>query len=94
MLATGVGMLLSALYVRFRDVQPIWEVCLQLLFYGSPILYTVQTAAHRQLPRRSPSRALLMINPIGAILTQARYALLDPERADRPPTRSAARRGC
>ena len=35
--ATGVTMLLSALYVRFRDVEPIWEVALQLLFYGSPV---------------------------------------------------------
>ena len=25
-MATGVAMLLSALYVRFRDVQPIWDV--------------------------------------------------------------------
>ena len=32
-LATGVGMLLSALYVRFRDMQPIWEVTAQILFY-------------------------------------------------------------
>ena len=29
MLGTGIGMLLSALYVRYRDVQPIWEVLLQ-----------------------------------------------------------------
>ena len=40
-LATGVGMLLSALYVRYRDVQPIWEVLSQLLFYLSPIIYIV-----------------------------------------------------
>ncbi len=48
-LSTGVGMLLSALYVRFRDVQPIWEVVSQILCYGSPILYTVQTAAKHHL---------------------------------------------
>lgn len=76
-LATSVGMLLSALYVRYRDVQPIWEVCLQLLWYGSPILYTVQTAAHRSF-FGIPFSRLLMINPIGAILTQARYAVIDP----------------
>ncbi len=32
-------MLLSALYVRFRDVQPIWDVLLQAWFYCSPIMY-------------------------------------------------------
>ena len=38
-LATGVGMLLSALYVRFRDVAPIWEVTLLAWFYVSPIMF-------------------------------------------------------
>ena len=31
--------LLSALFVRYRDVQPIWDVGSQMLFYASPILY-------------------------------------------------------
>jgi len=39
MLATGIGLLLSALFVRFRDVQPIWDVISQMLFYASPVLY-------------------------------------------------------
>ena len=38
----ALSMLLSALYVRFRDVEPIWEVILQVLFYGSPILYAIE----------------------------------------------------
>ncbi|MBA3807987.1 MAG: ABC transporter permease [Solirubrobacterales bacterium] len=76
-LATGLGMLLSALYVRFRDIQPIWEVISQVLWYGSPILYTVQTASKHHLFGISFAR-ILVINPIGAILTQARKALLDP----------------
>ncbi len=40
-LASGIGMLLSVLYVRARDVQPIWDVTSQLLFYASPIIYPV-----------------------------------------------------
>jgi ABC-2 type transport system permease protein len=75
--SAGVGMLLSALYVRFRDVQPIWEVFLQLLYYASPILYTVQTAADHHF-FNIPFSRILVINPIGAILTQARKALLQP----------------
>jgi ABC-2 type transport system permease protein len=76
-LATGVGMLLSALYVRFRDIQPIWEVISQVLWYASPILYTVQTASNHHLLGISFAR-ILVINPVGAILTQARKALLQP----------------
>ena len=40
-LAVGVGLLLSVAFVRARDVQPIWEVVVQMLFYGSPIFYTI-----------------------------------------------------
>jgi ABC-2 type transport system permease protein len=75
--AAGVGMLLSALYVRFRDVQPIWEVFLQLLYYGSPILYTVQTAAKHHF-LHIPFSRILVLNPLGSIFTQARKALLQP----------------
>jgi ABC-2 type transport system permease protein len=75
--STGVGMLLSALYVRFRDVQPIWEVFLQLLYYGSPIMYTVQTAAKHHF-LGIPFSRILVLNPLGAIITQARKALLQP----------------
>ena len=38
-LATGAGMLLSVLFVRYRDMKPIWEVGSQILFYASPVLY-------------------------------------------------------
>src|SRR3712207_4991451 len=37
LLAMGAGMLLSALFVRYRDVEPIWDVALQVMFYAAPI---------------------------------------------------------
>ena len=67
---TGVTMLLSALYVRFRDVQPIWEVLLQLLFYGSPVIYVITTVPES-------FRQIAMFNPMAAILTQWRHAVID-----------------
>ena len=67
---TGVTMLLSALYVRFRDVEPIWEVGLQLLFYGSPVIYVIDT-----MP--ASVRELAMFNPIAVVLTQWRHAVID-----------------
>jgi ABC-2 type transport system permease protein len=69
--ATGVTMLVSALYVRYRDVQPIWEVALQMLFYASPIIYVASTYP-------ASVENLAMANPIAAIVTQARHALIDP----------------
>jgi ABC-2 type transport system permease protein len=38
-LACGLGMVLSVLYVRMRDIQPIWDVTSQILFYATPIIY-------------------------------------------------------
>lgn len=69
--ALGIGMLLSALYVRFRDVQPIWDVVAQMLFYASPILYVATIVPE------SYQRAYLA-NPIAALLTQLRRAIVDP----------------
>lgn len=69
--AVGIAMLLSVLYVRFRDIQPIWDVISQALFYGSPVLYV-----NAQLPESIQRE--LMANPISAVLTQMRHAVLDP----------------
>ena len=71
-MATGVAMLLSALYVRFRDVKPIWEVLLQVLFYGSPVLYAIETIPSERI------QSLLMLSPLAAILQQIRHAVIDP----------------
>jgi ABC-2 type transport system permease protein len=70
--AGGLAMLLSALYVRFRDVQPIWEVVLQVLFYASPILYVLDI-----LPTEELRQLVVRLNPIATILVQARHSLID-----------------
>jgi ABC-2 type transport system permease protein len=71
-LACGVNMLVSALYVRFRDMKPIWEIVLQLLFYGSPVLYVI-TDVPDSVERFE------VVNPIAVVLTQMRHALIDPD---------------
>lgn len=70
-LGAGVAMLLAALYVRFRDLSPIWEVALQILFYGSPIIYVASKYPNAVERWFSAS-------PIATVLTQARHALIDP----------------
>jgi ABC-2 type transport system permease protein len=73
--ASGLAMLLSALYVRARDVKPIWDVTLQVLFYGSPIFYAIETV---QQSKHEWIAKALMLNPFTAILQQARHAMIDP----------------
>ncbi len=71
-LSLGATMALSALFVRYRDVQPIWEVVTQILFYGSPILYAITA-----LPAGA-QKPVLLGNPIADLLTQMRHAFVDP----------------
>ena len=37
----GIGMILSALFVFFRDIDYLWSVVLQLTMYGSAIFYSI-----------------------------------------------------
>ena len=69
-LASGFAMLLSALYVRYRDVAPIWGVVNQVLFYACPVFYTIErVAAH------NAARAYLS-NPLAALMQQARHWMI------------------
>jgi ABC-2 type transport system permease protein len=71
---TGLGMLLSALFVRYRDIKPIWEVVLQILFYGTPIFYPIDVVVDR-----APMLAkVMMLSPFAAIVQQSRHALIAP----------------
>jgi ABC-2 type transport system permease protein len=69
-LAVGLGLLLSVAYVRARDIRPIWEVVAQMLFYGSPIFYTIDLYGS--------FAPVMACTPFAAILTQLRHALVDP----------------
>jgi ABC-2 type transport system permease protein len=68
-LATGLAMILSSLYVRFRDVAPIWGVVCQGLYFACPIFITIESIAgkHPALAR------YYLFNPLAALLQQARY---------------------
>jgi ABC-2 type transport system permease protein len=80
-LTSGMAMLLSALYVRFRDVRPIWDVVSQALFYATPVIYTIDS-----LNKAAWIKHLIMANPLAAILEQMRHAVIDPNA----PTAAAA----
>jgi len=70
MLASGAAMLVSCLFVRYRDVKPITDVLLQALFYGTPIFYPVE--------RIEPTlrHLLVMLNPFAAIIQAAKHAFV------------------
>jgi ABC-2 type transport system permease protein len=70
-LTTAVAAILSALYVRFRDVQIIWAVAAQTLLYATPVLYTLKMVPHQ-------FRWLILLNPLTPIFLAAREWIIDP----------------
>jgi ABC-2 type transport system permease protein len=78
-LTTGVAMLLSALFVKFRDISPIWEVLSQILFYSSPVIVPTE-AVREKLAHGTLDHILYHVytlNPLVAIFQQFRHAMIN-----------------
>jgi ABC-2 type transport system permease protein len=69
----GLAMLLSAMFVHFRDIQPIWEVFSQILFYASPVIISIETIKKKLDPTWLH---VYMLNPLAVILQQFRHAMI------------------
>ena len=65
----GLGLLLSALYVRFRDIGQVWEVISQVLFFASAIFYPIGI-----LPGWAQKVAFL--NPFVQVMQDVRHVVL------------------
>lgn len=71
-LMMGLSLLLSSLDVHFRDLEHLVEVMLNLLFYGTPILYPLT-----RVP--DPYDDLLKLNPLAPLMEGWRNLILDNE---------------
>ncbi len=76
LLAAGVAMLLSALFVRFRDISPIWEVVSQILFYSSPVILPAETV-RTELAHHQFLYHIYTLNPLVTIFQQFRHAMIN-----------------
>ena len=68
-LATALSLLLSVAFVRVRDVAQVWTVISRALFWGTPILYSIQTVPESV-------RSFVMLNPLTPIFVEVRWALV------------------
>lgn len=66
----GMGFILSALYVFFRDIQYLWSIFTQLLMYMSAIFYKVSSYP-------PDVQKLFFLNPLYVFITYARRIVLD-----------------
>jgi ABC-2 type transport system permease protein len=71
-LALSLAFILSAAYVKYRDISYIWEVLLQAAFYATPILYTLNLVTGKSLLVGK----IIMLSPVAQIIQDARYALV------------------
>lgn len=72
--ALSASFILSALYVKLRDVNYIWEILMQALFYLTPVIYPLSLVSDRW-----PGAAkLLLINPMAQIIQDARHEAVTP----------------
>lgn len=74
-IAMGLAFILSALYVKFRDIGHIWDVMVQALFYATPIIYpiTMVSANYPEIAK------ILMLSPIAQPIQDIRRNLIAPD---------------
>ena len=66
----GIGLILSALFVFFRDMQYLWSVFTMLLMYLSAIFYTVDTFPENV-------QRLFLLNPVYVYIKYFRIIVID-----------------
>ncbi len=68
-LTLGIGFFVAALFSKFRDVRPLWEMCMQLGAWLTPVVYSVSAIPEVY-------RSYVYINPIARVIEYTREAVL------------------
>lgn len=68
-LTMGVSLFLSIMYIRLRDIHNLIEVGVQLIFWATPVYYTLE-----MMPENL--RKIIILNPLTLIVTYARKGLI------------------
>ncbi len=65
LLSLGVGLIISVLTVKYRDVGFMVDFCLQLWLYMTPVVYGLRLVPEKWI-------GLYMLNPVAPVMTTAR----------------------
>lgn len=76
--AFGLSLILSTMYVKFRDTSHIWEVFMQILVYSMPIMYPISMVASVSIFGLNLSK-IMMMNPIAMAIQDVRHNLISRE---------------
>jgi ABC-2 type transport system permease protein len=69
----GLGLILAVIHVHLRDIEQIWELLAQLLFFLSPIIYPFEII-HSPLYRQ-----IMMLNPFTQVMQDFRALVIYPD---------------
>lgn len=71
-LAIGLAFFLSAVFVKLRDINYIWEIVMQGLFYASAIIYPVTLV----MEKNHKIAELMLLNPVAQAVQDIRHVLV------------------
>jgi ABC-2 type transport system permease protein len=77
MFALGLSLALSVLNVYFRDTQHLLGIVIQIWFYASPIIYSVERVAQADATNSLPLVAIYRLNPMTRFIEAYRDLLYD-----------------
>lgn len=66
----GIGLILSAWFVFFRDIQYLWSVFMQLLMYMSAIFYTIDNYSYQV-------QCIFLLNPVYLFIRYFRKIVIE-----------------
>ena len=70
--ALGLSFILSAVFVKLRDINYIWEIIMQGLFYASAVIYPIAMV----LERSQTLGQVLLLNPVAQSIQDVRHHLV------------------
>ena len=71
--STGIAFVLASLFVKYRDIGPIWEVVMQAGMYATPIIYSLTFILQRG---QVTIAKLMMLNPLAQIIQDMRHFIV------------------
>lgn len=66
-LGVGIGLIVSSLTIKYRDLNVILSFALNLLMYASPVIYPISNL-------KGIWRSIALLNPIATVIETVRYA--------------------
>lgn len=76
--ALGLAFILSSLFVKYRDIGPVWEVVMQAGMYATPVIYSLTFILQRQNESVELVAKVMMLNPLAQIIQDLRHFIVYP----------------